>query len=188
MKYLKVLCTIAFSVSVFTACGGNTDKKGMGGADSTQVMQKIQPGSQMMQQGETVFYIVSGTNSLSLFNQAVMSTGLTDSLSASGPYTIFAPSNEAFNALDEGKLDELMKPENKDKLVSVLKHHIVSGAIASTSLQDGQMLPTLAGSELEVSVSSDSLVTINGAGVSQTATEASNGVVYVIDEVLISSM
>ena len=188
MGYLKSLCAITFSLLIFVACGNNADQKGMGMTDSLQTGQTIQPGAQMMMdEGKSVVGIASSTDSLSVFVQAVNAAGLADTLNSAGPYTIFIPTNEAFNALPEGKLDELMKPENKEKLASILKYHVVSGTIMTGNLQDGQTVPSIAGSDLEITTS-DSTVMINGATILKTGMEASNGVIYVIDEVLMPSM
>jgi len=118
---------------------------------------------------------------LSTLVQAVIAADLVETLSGDGPFTVFAPTNEAFAALPEGTLDDLLKPENKDQLVKILTYHVVSGTVLSSDLADGDV-PTLEGDTVKVMVDP---ITINGAGVVTPDVLATNGVVHVIDQVLL---
>lgn len=122
------------------------------------------------------------TESLSTLVQAVKAAGLVETLKGEGPYTVFAPTNEAFSKLPEGTLESLLKPENKDKLVQILTYHVVPGNIQSTDLKDGMTAKTAEGSEIEVNLGES--VMINNATVVNADIEASNGVVHVIDTVI----
>ncbi|MDX1585314.1 MAG: fasciclin domain-containing protein [Balneolaceae bacterium] len=122
------------------------------------------------------------TESLSTLVQAVKAADLVETLKGEGPYTVFAPTNEAFSKLPEGTLESLLKPENKDKLVQILTYHVVPGNVMSTDLEDGMTASTAEGSEIEVSLGET--VKINNATVVNADIEASNGVVHVIDTVI----
>jgi uncharacterized surface protein with fasciclin (FAS1) repeats len=97
---------------------------------------------------------------------------------------VFAPTNEAFAALPAGTLESLLKPENKDQLVQILTYHVVSGKVMSTDLKDGMKAKTVQGSEVKIGVSKDG-VTVNDAKVTKADVGASNGVVHVIDKVIL---
>lgn len=122
------------------------------------------------------------TDALSTLVKAVKAAGLVETLKGEGPYTVFAPTNEAFSKLPEGTLESLLKPENKDKLVQILTYHVVPGNVKSTDLKDGMMAKTAEGSEVEVNLGES--VMINNATVVKADIEASNGVVHVIDTVI----
>lgn len=114
---------------------------------------------------------------------AVKAAGLAETLSGAGPFTVFAPTNEAFAKLPAGAVDNLLKPEMKKDLTSVLTYHVVPGALKAADLKDGQKLKTVQGKELTVSVK-DGVVMIDGAKVTIPDVISSNGVTHVIDAVL----
>ena len=114
---------------------------------------------------------------------AVKAAGLAETLSGAGPFTVFAPTNEAFNKLPAGTVDNLVKPEMKSDLTNILTYHVVSGALRAADLSDGQKLKTVQGKELTVSVK-DGKVMIDGATVTIPDVISSNGVTHVIDGVL----
>ncbi len=114
---------------------------------------------------------------------AVKAAGLVDTLSGPGPFTVFAPTNDAFAKLPAGTVDSLLKPENKNSLVTVLTYHVVPGAYRSSDLKDGMTLKTVAGETLMINVKSGK-VWVNGSAMVQTADViSSNGVTHVIDTV-----
>lgn len=114
---------------------------------------------------------------------AVQAAGLVDTLKGEGPFTVFAPTDEAFAALPEGTVETLLKPENKDKLIAILTYHVVAGKVMSTDLSNNMMAPTVQGSD--VMIMTEGGVTVNGAKVVAADIEASNGVIHVIDAVMI---
>lgn len=126
-------------------------------------------------------------NHTTLF-RALRVSGLTDQASAKGPYTVFAPTNEAFDKLPTGTLDELLKPAAKAKLVKLLSYHVVKGKLRAADLQDGQKLKTVTGGTLTVNKQGDAVTVVDGAGnsatVSQADIEATNGIIHSIDTVL----
>lgn len=136
-----------------------------------------------MQGAKNIVETAAGNASFSTLVSAVKAADLVTTLSGPGPFTVFAPTNEAFDALPAGTVDNLMKPAGKDKLASVLKYHVVPGKMMAADLKDGQTLKTVAGEELMVKIMGDKVM-VNGAEVSQADLAASNGVIHVIGKVL----
>jgi uncharacterized surface protein with fasciclin (FAS1) repeats len=101
----------------------------------------------------------------------------------SAEFTVFAPTNDAFAALPEGTLDMLLKPENKDKLVAILTYHVLSSKVMSTDLKNGMKAATVQGDKIKVDLSDGAM--INDAKVVSADIKASNGVVHVIDKVIL---
>ncbi len=134
-------------------------------------------------QDKNIVELAVGTDALSTLVTAVKAGGLVETLSGDGPFTVFAPTNDAFAALPEGTLASLLKPENKDQLVAVLTYHVVAGNVKSTDLSDGMKAKTVQGEEVTVDLSSGAK--INGATVVNADIMASNGVVHVIDQVIL---
>ncbi len=114
---------------------------------------------------------------------AVKAAGLVETLKGAGPFTVFAPTNAAFSALPAGTVESLLKPENKEKLTKILTYHVVAGAVKAADLKNGQKIKTLQGEELTVSIK-EGKVMINGANVTAADLTGTNGVVHVIDAVL----
>lgn len=114
---------------------------------------------------------------------AVKAAGLVETLSGAGPFTVFAPTNAAFAKLPAGTVDGLLKPEKKADLTKILTYHVVPGSLKAADLKDGQKLKTVEGNELTVSVK-DGKVMIDGANVSTADLVASNGVIHVLDAVV----
>ena len=131
----------------------------------------------------TIVEVASGNPDFSTLVAAVSAADLAETLGAEGPYTVFAPTNEAFEALPAGLLDELLKPKNKEVLTQILTYHVVAGEVMSSDIEPGDV-PTVEGEDLTIAVT-DGTVTVNGATVEAADVEASNGVIHVIDEVLV---
>ena len=115
---------------------------------------------------------------------AIKAAGLADVLSSKGPFTVFAPTNEAFKKLPEGALADLLKPENKDKLIAVLKYHVVSGKVLAKDVVKLNEAKTVQGSEVKIKVAGGK-VTVDGAEVVKTDIACNNGVIHVIDKVIL---
>ena len=124
------------------------------------------------------------TEFLSTLVAAVQAGELAETLKGDGPFTVFAPTNEAFAALPEGTLESLLKPENRAMLVQILTYHVVAGEVKSTDLENGMRAQTVQGDYISVNIS-DNGVNINEARVATADIEASNGIVHVIDKVLL---
>ncbi|MEL6550507.1 MAG: fasciclin domain-containing protein [Pseudomonadota bacterium] len=114
---------------------------------------------------------------------AATAAGLVDTLKGEGPFTVFAPTDEAFAALPEGTVETLLMPENQDQLVAILTYHVVPGKVMSTDLSDDMMAATVNGAEIMIDL--DSGVMVNTANVVSADIEASNGVIHVIDSVIL---
>ena len=121
--------------------------------------------------------------SFSTLVAAVQAAGLVDTLKGDGPFTVFAPTDEAFAALPKGTVDTLLQPENKDQLVSIQTYHVVPGKVMSTDLSDGMTATTVQGSD--VTIGTEGGETVNSANVVAADVEASNGDIHVIDAVIL---
>ena len=109
--------------------------------------------------------------------------GLVETLKGAGPFTVFAPTDAAFAALPAGTVEDLMKPENKDKLVSILTYHVVPGMVMSKDLTEGMKAATVNGAEVTITL--DGRPKVNGAVISGPDIMATNGVIHVIDSVIL---
>ena len=127
-----------------------------------------------------------GAGSFKTLVAAVKAAGLVDVLKGEGPFTVMAPTDEAFAKLPKGTVETLLKPENKDKLVAVLTYHVIPGAVKAEKVVtlDGKKVKTVQGSEAKISVKNGT-VKINDAKVVKTDIECKNGVIHVIDTVIL---
>lgn len=115
---------------------------------------------------------------------AVTAADLVATLSGPGPFTVFAPVDAAFAALPAGTVESLVKPENKGQLASILTYHVVAGKVLSTDLSNGMKAKTVNGTEITITIA-DGKVKVNGAHVVLADVATSNGVIHVIDGVLL---
>jgi uncharacterized surface protein with fasciclin (FAS1) repeats len=127
--------------------------------------------------------VALATESAKTLAAAVKAADLVTTLEGKGPFTVFAPTDAAFAAIQKD-VDSLLKPENKAKLANVLTYHVVSGSLMAANLKDGAELTTVQGGKLAVSVK-DHKVMIGGAHVTTADVCASNGVIHLIDKVLL---
>ncbi len=127
-----------------------------------------------------------GAGSFTTLVAAVEAAGLVETLKGPGPFTVFAPTDAAFAALPAGTVEDLLKPENKDKLVAVLTYHVVPGKVMSTDLSEGLKAKTVQGGEVTITLEGGPKV--NGATISGADVAASNGVIHVIDAVILPPM
>jgi uncharacterized surface protein with fasciclin (FAS1) repeats len=131
----------------------------------------------------TIVEIAAGNADFSTLVAALKAAGLVDALSGEGPFTVFAPTNEAFAQLPAGTLDMLLLPENKEKLVAILTYHVVPGKVMAADVVTLTEADSLEGDAIDISVS-DGNVMVDSANVVKTDIEASNGVIHVIDAVI----
>jgi uncharacterized surface protein with fasciclin (FAS1) repeats len=115
---------------------------------------------------------------------AVQAAGLVETLKGEGPFTVFAPTDDAFAKLPAGTVESLLEPENKDKLVAILTYHVVSGAVPASDVVNLTEAPTVNGASVEISVDGGTVM-VNDATVTATDIMTSNGVIHVIDTVLL---
>lgn len=127
--------------------------------------------------------VASSAGNFNTLVTAVKAAGLVETLQGPGPFTVFAPTDEAFAKLPAGTLDELLKPENKTKLAGILTYHVVPGKVMAADVKTMQA-KTVNGQALTIAVAAGG-VTVNGAKVVATDVAASNGVIHVIDSVVL---
>ncbi len=133
--------------------------------------------------GKDLVAVASGAGNFKTLVAAVQAAGLVDTLQGKGPYTIFAPTDEAFAKLPAGTVEDLLKPENKQKLVAVLTYHVVPGKVLAADVKTMDV-KTVQGQSAKLKVS-DAGVTIDNANVIKTDVVADNGVIHVIDTVIL---
>ncbi len=169
-------------VFALVSCGGNSS--------STETASTEEPETETMTEMEEepmvkdIVALAAETEALSTLVTAVKAAGLVETLQGEGPFTVFAPTNEAFAALPEGTLENLLKPENKDQLIGVLTYHVVPATVMSTDLSNGMKAATVNGAEATVTIGEAGAM-IDNAKVISADIEASNGVVHVIDAVIL---
>jgi uncharacterized surface protein with fasciclin (FAS1) repeats len=127
-----------------------------------------------------------GAGSFTTLAAALTAAGLVETLKGPGPFTVFAPTDAAFAALPAGTVEDLLKPENKDKLIAILTYHVVAGKVMSTDLTEGMKAATVNGAEITITL--DGGAKVNGATISTADIVASNGVIHVIDSVILPPM
>lgn len=183
---LAAVATIAGLV-VLSACGSDTNDTSSSATTAapagTDAPATTAAGGDMTDEPGTIVDVAVANGSFGTLVAAVQAADLVDALSAEGPLTVFAPTDDAFAALPDGLVDCLLLPENKETLSTILTYHVVDGKVMSTDLTDGDV-GTLQGEDITVDLTDG--VTLNGT-VTVTAAdiEASNGVIHVIDGVLV---
>jgi uncharacterized surface protein with fasciclin (FAS1) repeats len=181
-KLLAVLA--ATSLVALTACGSDDTAPV---ADTTPATAPAEtdpmetPADTVAQAG-TVVEVASANGSFATLVAAVQAAGLSETLSSEGPFTVFAPSDAAFAALPEGLVEKLLLPENKDVLVQILTYHVLGQKVLAADVTAGAVA-TVEGSEL--TITTENGVKVNDATVVGTDVLASNGVIHVIDKVLL---
>jgi uncharacterized surface protein with fasciclin (FAS1) repeats len=132
---------------------------------------------------ETIVAVAAGNADFSTLVSALRAADLVEALQGAGPFTVFAPNNAAFAKLPPGTLEDLLKPENKKKLAGILKNHVIEGKVMAADVKSGAV-KTLDGEKVEVAVENGK-VGFGGAQVIATDIAASNGVIHVIDTVVL---
>lgn len=132
---------------------------------------------------KTIVDVATEAGTFKTLTAALKAAGLDATLEGQGPFTVFAPTDKAFAALPAGTVETLLKPENKDKLVKILTYHVVPGSVLSKDLKSGAV-KTVEGSPVAVKVKSQAVM-VNNAKVTSPDIQASNGVIHVIDRVIL---
>ena len=172
-----IIAIAAASVLLLSACGsdGSTADTTVAAADSTEMANtEVEVG--------TIVEVAQGNPEFSTLVTAVTAAGLGEALSGAGPLTVFAPTNAAFEALPAGLLQKLLLPENKEVLTKILTYHVVAAKVMAADVKAGDVA-TLEGSSF--AVTTEGGVKVNAANVTATDVPASNGVIHVIDAVLV---
>jgi uncharacterized surface protein with fasciclin (FAS1) repeats len=133
---------------------------------------------------KTIVEVAAGADDFSTLVAAVKAAGLVETLSGEGPFTVFAPTNKAFEKLPKGTVEELLKPENKEKLTAILTYHVVPGKVMAKDVVELDEAKTVQGSKVKITVK-EGTVSVDGAKVIKTDIPCKNGVIHVIDAVIL---
>lgn len=194
MKIVKITLALGLSALALSACSGNADTS----AEDTVVTDETAAADPMAAEpaaGQNIVALAQGNADLSTLVTAVTAAGLGETLSGTGPFTVFAPTNAAFAKVDKATLDGLMKPESKDKLAALLTYHVVPGNVKAADvakmIKEGNgtaTIKTVAGGNLKASMDGEKVILTDAKGGKSTITAtdiaASNGVVHTIDTVV----
>lgn len=172
-----MIAAVAFSAVALVACNNST-------TETTETAPEVVKEETVAPAApKDIVDVAIGSPDHTTLVAAVTAAGLVETLKGAGPFTVFAPTNAAFSALPAGTVEGLLKPESKEALTGILTYHVVAGAVKAADLKDGQKVKTLQGEELTVTIK-DGKVMINGANVTAADLAGSNGVVHVVDAVL----
>ena len=169
-----IIAIAAASVLLLSACGtdGSTSDTTVAATDTTEMATEV----------GNIVAVAQGNPEFSTLVAAITAAGLGDALSGEGPFTVFAPTNAAFEALPAGLLEKLLLPENKEVLTKILTYHVVAAKVMAADVAAGDV-NTLEGSAF--SITTEGGVKVNASNVTATDVPASNGVIHVIDAVLV---
>lgn len=180
-KTLAVAGAAVATSLLLAACGSSTSSSESTAASSSPAASESAMASEEAV-AQDIVTIASTTDRFATLTAAVTAAGLVETLQGPGPFTVFAPTDEAFAALPAGVLDKLLLPENKDTLVKILTYHVVPGAVMAADVTDGDVA-TVQGQTVALSTADG--VAVNGATVVQADAVASNGVIHAIDAVIL---
>ena len=172
----KLLAPLAI-IGLLVSCGSDDSDVATTEAPTTEA-----PTTEAPAEAQDIVAIASGNEDFSTLVAAVAAAGLVEVLQGEGPFIVFAPTNDAFAALPAGLVDKLLLEENKDVLVKILTYHVVSGAVLAADVTAGEV-PSVEGQN--ITVTTEGGVMVNNANVVATDVIASNGVIHVIDAVIL---
>jgi uncharacterized surface protein with fasciclin (FAS1) repeats len=175
MRKVKLVALALVASIAFTACGSDS-------ATTEEAMTEESVVETETVAAGDIVAVATATEGFSTLVAALTAAGLVETLQGEGPFTVFAPTDAAFAALPEGLLEKLLLPENIAVLTSILTYHVVSGMVMSADIMAGDV-PTVEGSNVKLETSYG--VKVNGANVTAADVAASNGVIHVIDAVLV---
>ena len=175
MRKVKLVALALVASIAFTACGSDS-------STTEEAVTEESVAETETTEATDIVAVASSTEGFSTLVAALTAAGLVETLQGEGPFTVFAPNDAAFTALPEGLLEKLLLPENVAVLASILTYHVVAGKVMSTDVVAGDAA-SVEGSNL--ALTTDMGVMVNDATVIQADVEASNGVIHVIDKVLV---
>lgn len=175
-----------FSLFVFLifSCNQNPEKSGSTNSSSNESAMVGQSGVKDDVSNPNIVQVAVGSKDHTTLVAAVKAAGLVDALSNAGPFTVFAPTNAAFDKLPAGTVDGLLKPDKKDALTDILGYHTYVGSLKAEYLQDGQTFEEVNGGKITIT-KKDGKTFVNGNAEIIASIPTSNGVIHVINEVLI---
>lgn len=165
-------------VGLLVSCGSDDSDVAKTTVSMTQAPDSEAPAEEL----QDIVTIASGNEDFSTLVAAVGAAGLVETLQGDGPFTVFAPTNAAFAALPAGLVDKLLLPENKDLLIKILTYHVVAAKVMSADVMAGEVASV---EGQNITITTDDGVYVNGANVVAVDIEASNGVIHVIDAVIL---
>ncbi len=183
MKKIILSLAVAASAILMNSCSSDTTEQPAGESTTETTTGAGQSSVQDDQSQKNVIGVAVGSKDHTTLVTAIKTAELVDVLSNAGPFTVFAPTNEAFNKLPAGTVEGLLKPEKKEALADILQYHVFVGVLKLENLNDGQMLNMVNSGNVTVAVK-DGKYTVNGANIIATV-PASNGIIYVVDNVLL---
>lgn len=184
MKTRFKVYSLSLIVMTYCACKSEPSSDNQAATPQSSTMELAgQSGVKDDQSQKDVVKIAVGSPDHTTLVKALQQAEYVDALSNAGPFTVFAPTNAAFDKLPAGTLEGLMKPEKKDDLKTILEYHVYVGVLKPEMLQDGQTFGQASGDNITIGVK-DGKITVNGANVI-TSIPASNGIIHVIDAVLL---
>ncbi|UEG50131.1 fasciclin domain-containing protein [Ferruginibacter lapsinanis] len=181
-REFKIIFTAAI-LTLAVSCNSNEEPKTVS-PETAANTGAGQSAVQDDQSAKNVVQVAVGSKDHTTLVTALKAADLVDALSNAGPFTVFAPTNAAFDKLPAGTVDGLLKPEKKDALTDILQYHVSVGVFKEDMLQDGQVIGQVNGGNISIS-KKDGKIMVNGTANVIAAIPASNGIVYVIDQVLL---
>ncbi len=184
MRRTAIAVVAVAAALTLSACSSSSDEATTESSAAVEESAMEETGEVVVEEASvgTIVEVASANPDFSTLVAAVDAAGLVETLNGEGPFTVFAPTNAAFAALPAGVLDALLLPENKDTLVKILTYHVVPGTVLAADIADGDVA-TVEGQNVTLSTANG--VTVNGANVVTADVLASNGVIHVIDAVLV---
>jgi uncharacterized surface protein with fasciclin (FAS1) repeats len=180
-----LIATAAASALLFAACGGDEEPSS---SSSPETAEATAPADESPASSETITDIVAGNPEFSTLLTAVEAAGLAETLSGEGPFTVFAPTDAAFAELPAETLESLLRPANQDQLAELLTYHVVPGEVMAADVEAGEV-PTVNRTPFTIALDGGGVEITDGQGnqanVTTTDIDASNGVIHVIDSVLL---
>lgn len=184
MRRTAIAVVSVAAALTLSACSSTTDEATTTESSAEVEESAIEEADEMVGEASvgTIVDVASANPDFSTLVAAINAAGLGETLSGEGPFTVFAPTNEAFAALPAGVLDALLLPENKDALTKILTYHVVPGTVLAADITDGDVA-TVEGQNVTLSTADG--VTVNGAAVVTADILTDNGVIHVVDAVLV---
>lgn len=182
MKKVLFIFTLSAGLIYLSACSGSTSEASVTDAAATPAAG--QSAVQDDASAKNVVQVAVSSKDHSTLVTAVKAANLVDALSNAGPFTVFAPTNDAFAQLPAGTLDDLLKPEKIDALTDILQYHVSVGVFKPESFTDGQVIGQVNGGNITIT-KKDGKTYVNGTAVIVASIPASNGIIHVVDKVLL---
>jgi uncharacterized surface protein with fasciclin (FAS1) repeats len=184
MRHTKIAVAAVAALSVLTlaACGSSSTTASSSAPAAASSSAASSSAASTPAAAGTIVDVAAANADFTTLVAAVKAAGLADTLSGPGPFTVFAPTNEAFTALPAGLLDKLLKPENKAVLAKILTYHVLASKVMAADVKDGKVATVEGGT---ITIDTMNGVKVNDAKVVTTDIAASNGVIHVIDKVLV---